>query len=148
MCSPFSKSERVATFTNRTQEGRIRMDHRIIVTPGGERLVLVPESDYAQLIEAREMADDVAAFDAAKRKLADGTEELLPAAFAKRILKGENPIRVWRDYRGMTATALAAKAGLAQAYVSQVETGTRDGTVGTLKKIAAALGVTLDDIAG
>jgi DNA-binding XRE family transcriptional regulator len=124
------------------------MDHRIIVTPGGERLVLVPEADYAQLIEAREMADDVAAFDAAKRKLADGTEELLPAAFAKRILKGESPIRVWREYRGMTAKALAVKAGLAQAYLSQVETGSRDGTIGTLKKIAAALDVTLDDIAG
>lgn len=124
------------------------MDHRIIVTPGGERLVLLPEADYTRLVEAREMADDVAAFDAAKRKLADGTEELLPAAFAKRLLKGENPIRVWRDHRGMTAKALAAKAGLGQAYVSQVETGVRDGTVDTLKKIAAALDVTLDDIAG
>ncbi|HEX4111631.1 MAG TPA: helix-turn-helix transcriptional regulator [Stellaceae bacterium] len=94
------------------------------------------------------MADDVAAFDAAKRKLADGIEELLPAAFANRILKGESPIRVWRDYRGMTVKTLAAKTGLAQPYVSQVETGARDGTVGTLKKIAAALDVTLDDIAG
>ena len=41
----------------------------------------------------------------------------------------------------------AEKAGLAQAYVSQVETGKRAGTVETLKKLASALRVALDDIA-
>ncbi len=122
------------------------MDRDIITTPGGERLVLVPEAEYAHLVEAREMIDDVAAFDRATRKLKSGEEELVPSAVVKRLLAGDNPVRVWRRHRGLSVKALADKAGLAQPYISQVETGRRDGTVATLKKIAKELGVALDDL--
>jgi ribosome-binding protein aMBF1 (putative translation factor) len=108
--------------------------------------VLVPEAEYVRLVEAREMIEDVAAFDRATRKLKSGAEELVPSAAVKRLLAGDNPIRVWRRHRGLSVKALAEKAGLAQPYISQVETGQRDGTVETLKKIANALGLTLDDL--
>jgi DNA-binding Xre family transcriptional regulator len=78
--------------------------------------------------------------------LAAGEEELVPADVANRILDGENPIRVWREYRGMTVRALAEKSGIVAAYLSQVKTGQCEGTVATLRKIAAALNVALDDI--
>ena len=48
-------------------------------------------------------------FDA---KLARGDEELIPAEFVNRIVDGENKVRVWREYRGMTVKALAEAAGL------------------------------------
>ncbi len=124
------------------------MDREIITTPGGERLVLVPEAEYARLIEAREVVEDVAAFDRAKRKLKSGEEELVPSAVVKRLLAGDNPVRVWRRHRGLSVKALAEKTGLAQPYISQVETGRRDGTIGTLKKISKALELTLDDLVG
>jgi transcriptional regulator with XRE-family HTH domain len=38
--------------------------------------------------------------------------------------------------------------GLAPAYLSQIETGKRDGTLETYRKIAEALNLTLDDLAG
>ena len=47
----------------------------------------------------------------------------------------------------MTAAALARKAGMARPYLTQLETGKRDGTVGTLRRIANALGVSIDDLA-
>ena len=122
------------------------MDRDIITTPGGERLVLVPEVEYARLVEASETIEDVAAFDRAKRKLKSGEEELVPSALVKRLLAGDNPIRVWRRHRGLSVKALAEKTGLAQPYISQVETGRRDGTVATLKKIAKALSITIDDL--
>jgi len=123
------------------------MNYQTITTPGGERLVLVPKDDFDRLIEARETIDDVAAFDAATRKLASGEEELLPADMVNRIIAGENPIKVWRQYRGLTEKDIADKSSVAQAYISQIENGQRAGTVETLKKIAAALNVSLDDIA-
>jgi DNA-binding XRE family transcriptional regulator len=55
--------------------------------------------------------------------------------------------RVWREYRGLTIKALAEAAGLTPAYLSQIETGVREGTVETYKKIAAALRVKIDSIA-
>jgi DNA-binding XRE family transcriptional regulator len=124
------------------------MDRDIITTPGGERLVLVPEAEYVRLVEAHETIEDVAAFDRAKRKLKSGEEELVPSAVVKRLLAGDNPIRVWRRHRGVSVKALAEKTGLAQPYISQVETGRRDGTVATLRKVAKALGVTIDDLVG
>lgn len=124
------------------------MDRNIITTPGGERLVLVPEAEYDRLIEAREMIEDVAAYDKAKRRLKSGEDELIPSDVVKRLLAGDNAIRVWRRHRGLSVKALADKTGLAQPYVSQVETGRRDGTVATLKKIAKALDVTIDDLTG
>ena len=39
-----------------------------------------------------------------------------------------------------------AKAGISKAYLCQIETGKRQGAIKTLKALAQALGVTLDDL--
>jgi len=115
-------------------------------SPSGDEMVVMSAADYRILVEAVEMAEDVAAFDEVKKKLAAGEEELLPSEMVHRLLDGENRVVVWREHRGMTAKELAEAAGITQPYLSQIETGKRDGTVGTMKKIAAALKVGLDDI--
>lgn len=122
------------------------MNTQIITTPTGERLVVLPEAEYRALVEAAEDAADIEAVHAFRRRLAAGEEEVIPAEFANRLIDGENPIRVWREYRGLAVKELAEKAGIAAPYLSQVETGKRDGTVETLRKIADALGVTIDDL--
>ncbi|MHC1547972.1 helix-turn-helix domain-containing protein [Phyllobacterium sp. K27] len=93
-----------------------------------------------------EMVHDVAAFDRFKAQLASGDEERVPAEFANRILDGENPLRVWRQYRKMSARKLAAEAGISAAYLSEIETGKKDGSLSVMKHIAEILNVSLDDI--
>ncbi len=122
------------------------MTVQTLKTPTGDTLVVLPEADYLALISAAEDARDMAAVDAFERRLALGEEELIPSEIANRILDGENRIRVWRDHRGLSAAALAEKAGLAQSYLSQIETGKRSGTIDTMKKLAEALGIGLDDL--
>jgi DNA-binding XRE family transcriptional regulator len=117
-------------------------------TPSGDDMVVLPAADYARLIDAVEMAQDVAAFDEFDRKLAAGEEELIPAVIVDRILAGENRVRVWREHRAVSVKALAEAAGLTPAYLSQLETGKRDGTLDTYRKLAKALRVTLDELAG
>jgi DNA-binding XRE family transcriptional regulator len=119
----------------------------IITTPSGDQMVVLPLAEYERLVEAVEDAADIRAYDAAKRRLAEGRDEFIPAEFVDRILNGENKIRVWREYRGLTIKALAETCGMAAAYLSQIETGKREGTIETFKKIAAALRVDIDDIA-
>lgn len=119
-----------------------------VTTPGGEDLVLLPQADYERLVEAAEQLADIAAYDEAKHRLLAGEDELLPAVVVDRLLAGENPIRVWREHRGLSASQLAARAGLSQAYVSQLETGRRDGSVAALGALARALGVNIDDLTG
>jgi transcriptional regulator with XRE-family HTH domain len=70
----------------------------------------------------------------------------VPAKFAKRLIAGENPLRVWRELRGLPAKELAAKSGIKGPYLCQIETGKRGGTFRVMARIADALGVTLDDL--
>ncbi len=72
--------------------------------------------------------------------------ESFPTEVVDRLLAGQNPIRVYRDHRGMTQGALAAAAGIHPVYLSQIETGKRTGSAKTLVAIAEALGVTVDDL--
>lgn len=122
------------------------MNTQIIITPAGDRLVVLAEADFKALVAAAEDAADIAAVRRFKERLASGEEELVPAAVVDRLVAGENAIRVWREHRGLSASSLAEKASIAQAFLSQIETGKRDGTVTTLKKIADALSVTVDDL--
>jgi DNA-binding XRE family transcriptional regulator len=115
-------------------------------TPNGDEMVILPRAEYDQLVEASEMAQDVAALDRFKAQLASGDEERVPAEFVNRILDGENPLRVWRQYRKMSARKLAAEAGISAAYLSEIETGKKDGSLSVMKHIAEILNVSLDDI--
>lgn len=125
----------------------VKMPKRqIILSPSGERMVVLPEADYAALIERLEDAEDVASANAVLERIERGDEELLPAHVVERLLGDENPITVWREHRGMTISALAETAGLSQSYLSQIEAGKREGKVGVLMRLARALSVDLDDL--
>lgn len=115
-------------------------------TPAGEEMVVLPRADYESLLEKAEMLVDVAAYDEAKRRIADGEDFMVPAEFANRLLDGENPVRVWRDFRGLSGKELAATVGISAAYLSEIETGKKEGSLSVLKAIAAALAVDLDDL--
>jgi DNA-binding XRE family transcriptional regulator len=114
----------------------------------GKQVVIISADDYRVLLEKAEMLDDVAAYDRAKDALAAGDEELVPAAIANAILDGEHPVRVWRQHRGMSQAQLAEAADISQAYLAQIETRKREGTLGLYRSLADVLGVDLDDLVG
>jgi transcriptional regulator with XRE-family HTH domain len=99
--------------------------------------------ESAGLEQDNEDLADRAAIEAAR---ASG-EERVPHALVKRLLAGDHPVKVYREHRGLTQVELAARTGLSAMYLSQIETGRRSGTTKTLRKIARALGVDLDDLA-
>jgi transcriptional regulator with XRE-family HTH domain len=69
---------------------------------------------------------------------------LLPKQVVDRLAKGENAVRVLREWRDMTQLHLAFKTNLSQGYISDVETGRRKGTAAALRRIAVVLKVPLD----
>ena len=77
----------------------------------------------------------------------EATKDYLPIQLVERLTAGEHPIRVWRAYRGMTREALAEKAGVAPSYLTEIETRKKPGSFDAMIKLAAALGISLDDIA-
>ncbi|MBY3254528.1 helix-turn-helix transcriptional regulator [Rhizobium laguerreae] len=113
----------------------------------GERLVVVPEAHYRRLVDALEDRLDVEAAREIMARIKDGTEEVIPAEFVNRLLGGENTVKVWREFREMTVDELAEKAGIGVSDLSAIETGECDGSFGSIKKIAGALKITVDDLA-
>lgn len=113
-----------------------------ITSPSGETLVVLPLAEYEALIDA----SDVAEAQKTRAGLASDQEELVPAEVVARLINAENPIRVWREHRGLSAKALAEAAGISSPYLSELETGKKEGKVSVLKRIAEALSVDLDDL--
>ena len=107
---------------------------------GQRRFAIIPIEDYEAMLEALDEAAGQKAFDAAI-----GVESF-PSAVADRLIAGESPLRVFREYRALSLRGLAEKAGISAAYLSEIETGKRDGTVATMQKLAAALELSLDDL--
>ena len=105
--------------------------------------ITIERSEYDRLVADSEMLADVQAFDTAMAAPGEG----MPMALFTRIIEGENPVRVIRAWRGLTQAELARRAGLHRVQVHDVETGKSRGSVDTLKAIAGALRVGLDDIA-
>lgn len=113
-----------------------------IVTPGGETLVVVPLAEYEALLDAA----DIGAADKVRAGIAEGQDELVPAAIATRLLGDESPIRVWREHRRITASALAKKSGISAGYLSELESGKKSGSITALGRIAEALDLAIEDL--
>lgn len=109
--------------------------------------VTLRRADYQALLEALEDAAYVAALREAEAAVQRGESELLPIEMAERLLADENPVRVWRIHRGMTAHQLATTAGLGPSYLSEIETGKKPGSFDAMVRLARALGVAMEDLA-
>lgn len=89
----------------------------------GKPYVLVPLHDY------RTMASGGTSSDL--------PEDLLDELAARQ----ESPIKLMRKYRGMTQAALSKKAKISRPYLTEIETGKKDGSIRAIKSLADVLGV-------
>ena len=121
------------------------MSLQVIEKDGKPEWAVLPYEEYERLVEEAEMLQDVRAFDEAKRAIAEG-EELVPSEVTYAILDGEHPVRAWREHRGLTQQQLARVAEISVPYLSQIESGKRQGSTEVLAALAKALGLSLDDI--
>jgi len=53
----------------------------------------------------------------------------------------ESPVKILRKHKDMTQGDLAEAAGISRPYLTEIETGKKDGSIRALKAIAKALGV-------
>lgn len=110
-------------------------------------MVTIPREEYDRLREAA--VADLRAYDGAKAALAAlaaGEEELVPADYAKRLIAGESPLRVWRELRGLSQVAMGKVSGVNRVQIADIEAGRGKGSVETVRKLAEALGVRVGDL--
>ncbi len=100
-----------------------------IIHIAGKPHVLVPLHDYTVMKNGSaspELPDDIL------QKIALGTQ---------------SPIKIIRKFRGMTQDDLASASGLSRPYLTEIETGRKEGSIRSLKSIAKALNVPLEKLA-
>ncbi|MCW0197034.1 helix-turn-helix transcriptional regulator [Sphingopyxis sp.] len=116
-----------------------------IIEIAGQKMAMLPVADYERLLEiAEDRADVQAAVRADERRQAG--EDYVPAELLDRIMAGENPLRAWRQYRGLTQVELGTRAGVSNLTVSRIEKGERETSVKNWRALADALSVDVDDI--
>ena len=118
------------------------MKKQVVIGPGGERYVQLLEADYEALVRAAQAAGiEIEEIAPTARPLH------LPPHQQARITAGENPIRVWREFRGLTTRELADRVKLLDEDLAELETGQREPTTEVLKALAKALRVPMEALA-
>ena len=109
-------------------------------------MITIPLDEYKRMQAAMGDLADLQAYDRVMADLAAGREERVPAAYARRMIAGKSPLRVWRDLRGLTQSALAHASGINRVQIAEIEAGRKNGSLETARRLAEALGVGLDDL--
>ena len=122
------------------------MSVQLIEQNGQPEWAILPYEDYLRLVEKAEMLEDIQDYDRVKSAVESGEEEVLPANVAYALADGENPVKIWREYRQLTQQGLAKIAEISVPYLSQIETGKRKASTKVLVAIAGVLQVDVDDL--
>ena len=108
--------------------------------------VTIPRAEYERLCALEEEFADVQAALTVEARIASGEEELIPAQVVDRLIDRESSLRVWREYRALSQSALARASGVNRVQIVDIEAGRNSGSVHTLRKLADALRVAVDDL--
>ena len=108
--------------------------------------VTIPRAEYERLCAAEEDFADLRAALTVRARIEAGIEELLPAAVADRLIDGASPVKVWREHRALSQSALARASGVNRVQIADIEAGRAAGSARTLRALADALRVTIDDL--
>ncbi len=101
-------------------------------------------NDFSQqLIEDAEMLADIKDYDNAKNK----SEESFPSEIVDSIFfKGENPIKIYREYRGISILELSQKSNIEIKKLEKIEDNISIATHKNLEVIAEILNIDVDMI--
>ena len=112
------------------------MNIQFITDEAGRKThVVVPVAEYKSLLDNRDFDEAIA-----------DKGEIFPDTLVGKLLSDKNKIRIWRKYRRLTQQELGNQAGVSKEYISMLESGKRTGNIETIKKLASALEVQIEDI--
>ncbi|MEW6521375.1 MAG: helix-turn-helix domain-containing protein [Thermodesulfobacteriota bacterium] len=107
-------------------------DPQIIIQNGKPAFAVIPWDEYQELIhnQAEDNEPDI----------------WFPNEVVKANVRGETLVKAWREYFKLTQKELAEKSGMKQSALARLESGNSKPRKSTLKKIADALKIELDQL--
>lgn len=76
----------------------------------------------------------------------ENKSEGLPHEYMMRLIEGEAPLIVFRQWRELSSSKLATRSGVNRVQIVNIEKGNATGSIVTLKKLAETLNITLDQL--
>jgi DNA-binding XRE family transcriptional regulator len=140
-----ARAGRRRTHSDKRAVRRPMIEPLVIEHEGRPMHVLLPFADWERIRRILEDAEDL---EAVRRVESDPNQDHIPLEVVRRLVDDENPLKVWREYRGLTQQALAHAAGLRQSTIARLESGERKGTLAQMRRLTHALGITLDTLCG
>lgn len=116
------------------------MSVKFIVTPGGEKLAILPAEEFEDM-------RDALVHQTAMADYRSGRSEALTIDEVRKLLEAPTPLSFWRAKRGLTQAALAKAARTTQPHVADLESGKHSGSLEVMSRIAKALRIRIDDLA-
>lgn len=110
------------------------------------KTVTIPQDEYDRLVLMAEDLEDMQAIEKHRSDVAHQREESVSSDFVKRMIDGESLLTLWREHRSLSINKLAQISGVNRIQIGEIEKGTKSGSIHTLKKLADALGVLVDDL--
>lgn len=71
-------------------------------------------------------------------------DEGFPSSFVDKLFSGENRLKIWREYRGLTMQELADKAEISQSYLLELKNNKREDALKIWKKLGEILKADLE----
>ena len=105
---------------------------QVLEKDGRPAFVVLPIEEWYALEARLETLEDIKDATAIRQAIDSGQEETVPAELVDRLLDGESPVKVWREYRGINQATLSKHSGVSSAYLSQIEAGKKSGSVDTV----------------
>lgn len=102
------------------------MNIQTIMQDGKPAFVVIPFEDYQRLVQQ------------SSAWIPDGDD--IPNEVVKLTVSGLSQARAWREYLGLKQEDVAARMGITQPALAQIETAKRPRRA-TLEKLAVALGI-------
>jgi ribosome-binding protein aMBF1 (putative translation factor) len=108
------------------------ISHQIITSNGKPVFAVIPWSEYQKLLRQADNSDEA--------------DVWFPNDVVKANVKGDSLIKAWREHFGFTQEDLSVKAGIQQPALARLEKAGSRPRKSTLKKIADAMGISVDQL--
>jgi len=107
------------------------IEPKIIMKDGKPAFAVIPWEQYQELT----------------RHELDETDVWIPHEVVKaNVINRASMVRAWREYFGMTQQELALRAGMTQPALARLEKSGSKPRISTLKKIASAMDIALEQL--
>jgi hypothetical protein len=110
-----------------------------LATPAGERLIVLTEEEYEDLIDTRDAI-------VAERALAEGRMETFTDDEVAAYIASPSPLAFWRTWRHVPAAELARAARVSEAYLAELEAGRAVADIATYARLARRLRTHIEDL--